>query len=92
MVSWDLDMVEVIVEMKIFPKNVEIDIDDLERKIIDKISPERIEKEPVAFGLVALKIVKMVKDEEGQMDELERRIREVEEVGEVEVINVTRSI
>ncbi|MEM5866564.1 MAG: hypothetical protein QXG39_01445, partial [Candidatus Aenigmatarchaeota archaeon] len=82
MVSWDLDMVEVIVEMKIFPKNVEIDIDDLERKIIDKISPERIEKEPVAFGLVALKIVKMVKDEEGQMDELERRIREVEEVGE----------
>jgi len=85
-------MAEVIVGLKVLPKTVEVDLDKLEEKIKKAIDPEKISREPIAFGLVALHVVKIVPDAGGQIDELENKLKAIEEVGEVEVIGVTRSL
>ncbi|MEM5836403.1 MAG: elongation factor 1-beta [Candidatus Aenigmatarchaeota archaeon] len=85
-------MAEVIVGLKILPKTVEVDLDKLEKKIREAISPERMQREPIAFGLVAIQAVKLVSDAEGQIDELERKLKAIEEVGEVEITGITRSL
>jgi len=84
-------MAEVIVGLKILPKTVEVDLDKLEKKIREAISPERMQREPIAFG-VAIQAVKLVSDAEGQIDELERKLKAIEEVGEVEITGITRSL
>lgn len=85
-------MTEVIVGLKVLPKTIEVDLDNLEKKIREAISPEKIQREPIAFGLVAIHVIKLVPDSEGQIDELERKLKTIEEVGEVEVVGITRSI
>lgn len=82
----------VIVTVRIMPKDENVDISRLESEIKNIISPERIEREPIAFGVVALKVVKIIPEEEGSMEELEKNIKRVEGVGEVEVLEVTRSL
>lgn len=85
-------MAEVIVGLKVLPKTVEVNLDELEEKIKKAISPERMQREPIAFGLVAIHVVKLVPDAEGQIDELERKLKAIEEVGEVEVVGISRSL
>jgi len=83
-------MGEVLATLKILPSNAETDMDLLIEKIkkIPKLS--RIEKEPVAFGLVALKASFIVEDSEGATDKIESTLREIEGIGEVEVIGISR--
>ncbi|MEM5766598.1 MAG: elongation factor 1-beta [Candidatus Aenigmatarchaeota archaeon] len=85
-------MAEVIVGLKVFPKTLDVNLDDLEKKIEEVISPEKIQREPIAFGLVAINVVKLVPDSEGQIDGLERKLKAIEGVGEVEITGITRSL
>ena len=85
-------MGEVIVGLKIMPKTVETDLDKLEEKIKAAINPDRMAREPIAFGLVAIHVTKFVPDEGGQVDELEGKLRAIEEVGEVEITGITHSL
>lgn len=85
-------MAEVIVGFKVLPKDIEVDLDVLENKIKDKIKPQKIDREPIAFGLVAIHIVKLIPDEGGELERVEKQLREIEEVGEVEITGMTRSL
>jgi elongation factor 1-beta len=85
-------MAEVIVGLKVLPKTVDVDLDKLEEKIRKLVDPEKMEREPIAFGLVAVLIVKLVPDAGGQVDELEKKLKSIDEVGEVEVTGITRSL
>jgi len=85
-------MAEVIVGLKVLPKTVDVDLDKLEEKIRKLVDPEKMEREPIAFGLVAVHIVKLVPDAGGQVDELEKKLKSIDEVGEVEVTGITRSL
>ncbi len=85
-------MAEVIVGLKVLPKTVEVDLDKLEEKIKTAINPERIQREPIAFGLVAIRVVKVIPDAEGELENLEKKLKTIEEVGEVEVTGITRSL
>jgi elongation factor 1-beta len=85
-------MAEVIVGLKVLPKTIEVDLDKLEKEIKRAIFPERMEREPIAFGLVAILVTKIVPDEAGQVDELERKLKSIEEVGEVEITGISRSL
>jgi len=85
-------MAEVIVGLKVLPKTVDIDLDILEKKIREAVDPDKIQREPIAFGLVAFLVVKLVPDASGQVDELEKKLRAIKEVGEVEITGVTRSL
>jgi len=85
-------MADVIVGLKVMPKDVEVDLDRLENKIKESINPEKISRQPIAFGLVAFHIVKIVPDSGGEVDKLEEKLRSIEEVGEIEVTGITRSL
>ncbi len=85
-------MGEVIVTFKVMPKAIETNLDELESKIKEEIKPERMEREPIAFGLVALKVTKLVPEAGGELEKLENKLRDIEGVGEVEVVEVSRSL
>jgi len=85
-------MAQVIVGFKILPKTIETDLDELEKKIKEAIDPEKMEREPIAFGLVAIHVVKLVPDAGGEMEAVENKLRAIEEVGEIEITGISRSL
>jgi len=85
-------MAEVLVALRVMPKSIEVDLNVLEKKIKDSVSPDRIERNPIAFGIVAFNIMKLIPDEGKELDTIEKKLKEIEEVGEVEVTEVMRSL
>lgn len=85
-------MADVIVTLRLMPKSVEVNLDNLEEKVKNLIQPQRMQREPVAFGLVALKIIKIIPDAEGELEKLENKIKSLPEVGGIEITNITRSL
>jgi len=85
-------MAEVIVGLKVMPKTVEVDLDKLEKEIDEAIKPERMRREPIAFGLVALLVTKIIPDAGGELEKVENKIKSIPDVGEVEVTGLTRSL
>lgn len=87
-------MARVVMTMKIMPDGVEIDLDDLLERI-KNVVPEgtdigAIETQPVAFGLVAIRM-NLVRDESlGGTDDIEEAISAVEGVAQVEAEMVSR--
>ena len=93
-----LKMADVVVTMKIMPDGVEVELDSLQEeaeKIIRKFIGEgaiKMEKEPVAFGLNALKFTFVMNEKKGELDPLEDILRNLEGVSSVEVTDVRRAI
>lgn len=85
-------MAEVLVTLKVMPEEAGTDLGPLEAEI-RKMREARfnsIEREPIAFGLVALKPSFVMADAEGATEKLEEALRSVKGVGGVEVVGVTR--
>lgn len=85
-------MAEVLVTLKVMPEDAGTDLGSMESEI-KKLREARfngVEKEPIAFGLVALKPSFVMDDAEGATEKLEEALRHVKGVGGVEVIQVTR--
>lgn len=85
-------MAEVIVVYKVMPASADVDMDRLEEKIKSTVNPERIEREPIAFGLVAINVTKFVADAEGKLKEVENKIKSIKDVGEIEITKISRSL
>lgn len=90
-------MAKVILTFKIMPESVEVDIDELGERINSHIQDfsggeTKLETEPVAFGLKALKIVFVMDESQGSTDKLEEDIQNMEGVQSVEVIDVRRAL
>ena len=91
-------MARVVVTLKIMPESPEIDLSKIEAKAKTKIvdfsqSKEmKIEQEPIAFGLKALKITFVMDESKGSTDALEEHIKNVSGVNSVEVVDVRRAI
>ena len=85
-------MGSVIVTFRIMPESVETNLDSLEEAIKKQINPQRIERVPIAFGLNAIKIVKLVEEKEGEMDRVTEKIKDINGVKEVEVLGLSRSL
>ena len=77
---------------KVMPADGDVNMDNIEMEIKQKINPQRISKEPVAFGIVSLIVIKLVDEVEGAMENTENAIRAVNGVGEVEVVEINRSM
>lgn len=85
-------MAEVLVTVKIMPESPDVDMDSLSNRI-GEISGGRlnnVEREPIAFGLVALNASYVIEDTEGGTDNLENAIKDMDDVQSVEVVEVTR--
>lgn len=85
-------MAEVIVTFRVMPTGVDVDLAALESKIKETIKADRVNREPIAFGLVALNVTKIVQDAAGEVDAIEEKLKKLEGVGEVEVTDLTRTI
>ncbi len=85
-------MAEVLVLFRVMPEDVETDLDDVVERMkgIKFGKFQGAEREPIAFGLVALKPTFVVPDEAGATDKLEEAVKKIEGVGEVEVIAASR--
>ena len=85
-------MAKVLVSFKVMPKESSVDLDNLESEIKNSVNPDKISREPIAFGLVAINISKLIEDAAGELDGLEKKLRDIDGVGEVEVTEITRTI
>jgi elongation factor 1-beta len=59
---------------------------------LEAIKHQRLEEEPIGFGVTAIKFTVMVPDEGGKQEELEEKINAIEGVGEVELVHFSRSM
>jgi len=88
-------MAEMITTYKVMPESPEVDLDGLTEKIraIPDIRVNSVEKEPIAFGLVALKVAVVTEEsEEGAPEEILGSIKALEGVREVEIVNMSRAL
>ncbi|WP_297519458.1 elongation factor 1-beta [Thermococcus sp.] len=85
----------MVAEIKVMPTDPEINLDELEAKLREalpeKFGLAKVEREPIAFGLVALKFYVLAKDEEGyDLDQVIEAFEKVENVESVSVGTVSR--
>jgi translation elongation factor aEF-1 beta len=85
-------MGSVIVTFRIMPTDINVDLDSLEEVIKERMKPQRIKRIPIAFGLNAIEIVKLVEEKEGEMERITNEIKNIDGVKEVEVIDLRRSL
>lgn len=83
-------MGQVICVFRIMPKSPE-DFDKVKAEA-QKLNPTRLEEEPIAFGLKALKFTAVVEDAGGTIEKLENQLESIEGVQTVENIMTTRSL
>ncbi|MEM5777026.1 MAG: elongation factor 1-beta [Candidatus Aenigmatarchaeota archaeon] len=81
----------VIVTYKITPEGLEVDIEKLKNDL-QKFKPQKLEVEPIAFGLNAIKMVKVLPEIEGEADKLAAEIEKLPGVQTVDIIEMTRGL
>jgi elongation factor 1-beta len=87
-------MGKVAAKMKVMPQSPEVDLDDLQERL-ENVLPEgakisRVDREDVAFGLIAMFPTVIIPDEAGGTDAVEDAFAEVEGVESVDVDEVGR--
>ena len=90
-------MAVVYVTVKIMPESPDSDLSKIEESAKEVISRfggniAKVEQEPVAFGLKAVKIIFSMDEKKGSTDPLEDLLRNLDEVESVEVVDVRRGI
>ncbi len=90
-------MAQVIVTIKLMPSSPESDLKKIEEEAVKEIKNfggqiGRIEQEPIAFGLKAVKISFFSEEAKSNLDPLEDMLRQIEEVESVETIEVRRAL
>jgi len=91
-------MTNAIITLKIMPESPDVDLTHIEAEAKKKIAAfagegeTRVEIEPIAFGLKAIKIMFVTDEKKGGTDSLEAEIMTIKGVNSVEVIDVRRAI
>ena len=90
-------MTNVLVTIKIMPEDVDSDLDKIGEeatKVLNEFGATvgNIEKEPVAFGLVALKIFFSINEKNSNLDPLEEGLKNIDGVISADVVDVRREI
>lgn len=83
-------MGDVIVVFSIIPESM--DRFSSVRKALEDLKPNRLEEEPLAFGLKSFKFTKIVPDDEGGLTKLEEKLQKVPGVQTVETVTISRSL
>ena len=87
-------MAKVLAVVKIFPKNIETNLESLKNEIKKALSSNvtvhSFNEEPIAFGLVALIVNILMEDSTGNIDRVESSINDLADVSQIEVTRVMR--
>jgi len=83
-------MGDVLVTFRIMPESPDTEVEGLLGAFdFGDARLQGVEKEPIAFGLVALKAAFIVRDEGGAAEEVEEALRGIEGVKGVETVSMT---
>ena len=82
-------MGNVIVKYRILPDSP--DNFELLKAELLKLKPDKLEEEPIGFGLKALHFIKVVEDKPRAEDDLEIEVQKCPHMESMETISVTRS-
>ena len=91
-------MANVIVALKIMPKGIDSDLGIIEQKVKEIFNDfggevGKVEHEPIAFGLKAIKVFFVMDESKGfNEEELISNISKISDVSSSEVIDVRRAI
>ncbi len=90
-------MADVVVTLKIMPSSPDVNLDAISSMadgIIKKAGGEvgKTEKEPIAFGLVSLRIIFVINEKLGGTEPIENAISQLKGVASVEAVDVRRAI
>lgn len=91
-------MAKAVITLKIMPESPEIELEKIKDKILGKIkdfagdTDNKVEEEPIAFGLKALKIIFVMDEALGSTESLEKIITDIEGVNSVDVVDVRRAV
>jgi elongation factor 1-beta len=83
-------MGDVIVVFRITPESM--DHYDALKHELEKLKPQRLEEEPIAFGIKAWKFTKIIPDEEGTLPDMEEKLAKIHGVQNVDTIEISRSL
>ncbi len=90
-------MAKVVVTLRIMPESPDVNLDKLQKEVLKIIksavgdTETKVEKEPIGFGLNALKIL-FVMDENKKTEGIESSIGNIDDVQSVDVTDVRRAI
>ncbi len=96
-----IEMATAVVTVKVMPTSPEVNLDEIKEKVqalirefTDRNDPadQKVEIEPVAFGLKALKIIFTMDEAKGSPDAIEDKVTAIEGVQSFEVVDVRRAI
>ncbi len=82
-------MGEVVAVIKVMPESPDV-FENIKSEVEKTIKAEKIEEEPIAFGLKALKITVVVKDDEGGTEAIEEKLKHIQGVSDVQVVDLGR--
>lgn len=90
-------MAQVIITIKLMPSSPEADLKKIEEKATKEIANfgaqiGRVEQEPIAFGLKAIKISFFSDESKSNLDPLEESLRKIKDVESVETVEVRRAL
>ncbi len=83
-------MAKVAVTIKLMPESPDVDLNSIEATVKGLLEVHTVSREPVAFGLQALRVVAVVDDAAGGSEQLERELASIHGVGNVQVVSLTR--
>jgi len=91
-------MTDVVISMKIMPESPDIDLKELSENCLNAIKKfsgldnNKVEEEPIGFGLKAIKIMFVMDEAKGGTDDLEEEVGKLVGVQSVEITDVRRAI
>jgi len=91
-------LANAVVTMKIMPESPDTDLERIKTAALAEIESfagkgdTKVEVEPIAFGLKALKIIFIMDENLGSPDQLEPKIMGIDGVNSFEIIDVRRAI
>lgn len=92
-----LSMADIVVTLRIMPKEKDTDLDKIKDKAIKLIKEfggelGKEHKVEIAYGLKALDLIFIMDEGLGSTEELEEKIRKIKDVNSAEVTDVRRAI
>jgi len=81
---------EVAATVRLMPESADVDLKRLEAEVRARVKVHSVEREPIAFGLEALRIIAVIPDAAGGTDPLEKILSGISGVGNVQVVDVRR--
>ncbi|RLG72328.1 MAG: elongation factor 1-beta [Methanobacteriota archaeon] len=87
-------MGKVVATINVVPEGVETDLEKIKIEIEKVVPPQaeihQIKEEPIAFGLVSLKVFVTLEDAAGGTDPIEKAFSTIKGVRRVETVDVRR--